>query len=120
MALLGNLFDPGKIAQGEATPAFGLSAVVAYKEKADRVLAQQAELNATLEEKLVDLEDELRDLRYELHSLSHTEPDDPFSRAHDRWDERQDLLEKHISDVESEIADMKKEALFKGTLEEQK
>ena len=109
MALLGNFFEPAKNPEtGESTPAFSLSAVVAYKEKADRALAQQAELNATIEEKVAVLEDELRDLRYELHSLSHTEPDDPYSRAHDRWDERQDLLEKHLADAENEIADLRK------------
>ena len=49
MAFLGSFFEPGKNENGEPTPAFGLSAVVAYKEKADRALAQQAEQSAALE-----------------------------------------------------------------------
>ena len=104
MAFLGSFFEPSKNENGEPTPAFGLSAVVAYKEKADRALAQQAEQSAALEEKITALEEELRELRYAHHSLSHTEPDDPDSRAYARWQERQTLLERHIEDAESELA----------------
>lgn len=107
-------FDP--VGTGEGTQMLGLSAIAAYKQKADRALAELAEMNATIEELTADLESELRDLRYELHSLSHNEPDDPYSRAYSRWSERQDLLTKHIADVEAEIADMK-EAIRNGTYE---
>ena len=73
-------------------------------------------MNATIEELTADLEIELRDLRYELHSMTHSEPDDPYSRAHDRWAERQKLVERHLGDVEAEIAEMK-EAIRNGTYE---
>ena len=73
-------------------------------------------MNATIEELTADLEIELRDLRYELHSMTHSEPDDPYSRAHDRWAERQKLVERHLGDVEAEIAQMK-EAIRNGTYE---
>ena len=78
---------------------------------------QEVLLNATIEEKTQELEMELRDLRYELHSISHSEPDDPYSRAHDRWAERQKLIERHMEEVEVEIDEMK-EAIRNGTYEE--
>jgi anti-sigma28 factor (negative regulator of flagellin synthesis) len=48
--------------------------------------------------------------------MTHSEPDDPYSRAHDRWAERQKLVERHLGDVEAEIAEMK-EAIRNGTYE---
>ena len=100
-----NFFDP----IGEGSHLGGLAAVAEMKKKAERALSMQAEINATIEEKTMDLEMELRDLRYELHSISHSEPDDPYCRAHDRWKERQRLVEKHIEDVEVEIEELKEE-----------
>ncbi|MBQ8390618.1 MAG: hypothetical protein IJX52_06535 [Oscillibacter sp.] len=111
---LNTFFDP--MGPGESSHLGGLAAFAAYKEKAERALAMQAELNATIEEVNAALEDELRDLRYELHSMVHSEPDDSDSRAHRRWLERQRLLEKHIADVEEEIEDTK-EAIRSGTYE---
>ena len=105
-------FDP--IAEGSHLG--GLAAVAEMKKKAERALAMQAEINATIEEKTMELESELRDLRYELHSISHNEPDDVESRAYDRWKERQSLLERHIADVEAEIEEVK-EAVRNGEYE---
>ena len=73
--------------------------------------------NSNVEEKTQELEMELRDLRYELHTISHSEPDDPYCRAHDRWKERQKLIERHMEEVEVEIDEMK-EAIRNGTYEE--
>ena len=98
-------FDP----IGEGSHLGGLAAVAEMKKKAEQALAMQAELNATIEEKTMELESELRDLRYELHSISHNEPDDTYCRAHDRWRERQRLVEKHIADVEAEIEELKED-----------
>ena len=108
--------DPSRKTDERTPQLLGLSAIAAYKEKADRALAELAEMNATIEELTADLEMELRDLRYELHSLTHSEPDDPYSRAHERWDARQKLVERHLADVEAEIAEMK-EAIRNGTYE---
>lgn len=108
------IFDP--VGTGESSQMLGLAAIAAHKAKADRVLAKLVEINATIEEVTLSLEEELRDLRYELHSLSHNEPDDMDSRAYGRWKERQDLLEKHIADVEAEIEEVK-EAVRNGEYE---
>ena len=94
----------------------GLAAIAAHKEKADRALARLVEINATIEEVTFSLEEELRDLRYELHTIGHNEPDDVDSRAYERWKERQDLLERHIADVEAEIEEVK-EAVRNGEYE---
>ena len=109
-------YDPSRKTDERTPQLLGLSAIAAYKEKADRALAELAEMNATIEELTADLEIELRDPRYELHSMTHSEPDDPYSRAHDRWAERQKLVERHLGDVEAEIAEMK-EAIRNGTYE---
>ena len=98
-------FDP--VGTGETSQMLGLAAIAAHKEKADRALARLVEINATIEEVTFSLEEELRDLRYELHTVSHNEPDDVDSRAYERWKERQDLLERHIADVEAEIEEVK-------------
>ena len=111
---LNTFFDP--LGPGESSHLGGLAAVVEMKEKAERALAKQAEINATIEELTTELENELRDLRYELHSLTQSEPDDPYCRAHDRWAERQKLLERHLEEVEAEIEEMK-EAIRNGTYE---
>ena len=110
---LNSFFDP--MGPGESSHLGGLAAFAAYKEKAERALAMQAELNATIEEVTAALEEELRDLRYELHSMIHSEPEDG-SRAHQCWAERQRLLERHIADVEAEIEDTK-EAIRSGAYE---
>ena len=102
---LNSFFDP--MGPGESSHLGGLSAVATYKKMAEEALAKQAEINATIEEKTMDLEMELRDLRYELHSLGHNEPEDNYSRAYDRWKERQRLVERHIADVEAEIEELK-------------
>ena len=107
-------FDP--VGTGEASQMLGLAAIAAHKEKADRALARLVEINATIEEVTFSLEEELRDLRYELHTVSHNEPDDVDSRAYERWKERQDLLERHIADVEAEIEEIK-EAVRNGEYE---
>ena len=108
------IFDP--VGTGESSQMLGLAAIAAHKAKADRALAKLVEINATIEEVTLSLEEELRDLRYELHSLSHNEPDDMESRAYGRWKERQDLLEKHVADVEAEIEEVK-EAVRNGEYE---
>lgn len=107
-------FDP--VGTGETSQMLGLAAIAAHKEKADRALARLVEINATIEEVTFSLEEELRDLRYELHTVSHNEPDDVDSRAYERWKERQDLLERHIADVEAEIEEIK-EAVRNGEYE---
>ena len=107
-------FDP--VGTGETSQMLGLAAIAAQKEKADRALARLVEINATIEEVTFSLEEELRDLRYELHTVSHNEPDDVDSRAYERWKERQDLLERHIADVEAEIEEVK-EAVRNGEYE---
>lgn len=112
---LNSFFDP--MGPGESSHLGGLATFAEMKKKAERALAMQAEINATIEEKTQELEMELRDLRYELHSISHSEPDDPYSRAHDRWAERQKLIERHMEEVEVEIDEMK-EAIRNGTYEE--
>ena len=100
-------FDP--VGTGESSQMLGLAAIAAHKAKADRALAKLVEINDTIEAATFDLEEELRDLRYELHSISHNEPDDTYCRAHDRWRERQRLVEKHIADVEAEIEELKED-----------
>ena len=112
---LNSFFDP--MGPGESSHLGGLATFAEMKKRAEQALAMQAEINATIEEKTLELEMELRDLRYELHSISHSEPDDPYCRAHDRWKERQKLIERHIEEVEVEIEDMK-EAIRNGTYEE--
>ena len=107
-------FDP--VGTGETSQMLGLAAIAAHKEKADRALARLVEINATIEEVTFSLEEELRDLRYELHTVSHNEPDDVDSRAYEGWKERQDLLERHIADVEAEIEEVK-EAVRNGEYE---
>lgn len=107
-------FDP--VGTGETSQMLGLAAIAAHKEKADRALARLVEINATIEEVTFSLEEELRDLRYELHTIGHNEPDDVDSRAYARWKERQDLLERHIADVEAEIEEIK-EAVRNGEYE---
>lgn len=112
---LNSFFDP--MGPGESSHLGGLATFAEMKKRAEKALAMQAEINATIEEKTMDLEMELRDLRYELHSISHSEPDDVDSRAHDRWAERQKLIERHIEDVEVEIEELK-EAIRTGVYEE--
>lgn len=63
------------------------------------------------DEQVSALEDELRALRYTQHTLTHSEPDDPESRAYKRWEERQDFLARQIEDVESELSSVREDTV---------
>ena len=48
-------YDPSRKTDERTPQLLGLSAIAAYKEKADRALAELAEMNATIEELTADL-----------------------------------------------------------------
>lgn len=68
----------------------------------DDDLESELENTIALEDKrtiLYELEDDLIDLELE-------EPDDMFSKAYDRWEEKKKELEDRISDLEDEILEL--------------
>lgn len=58
------------------------------------------------EETLNQLRDELLDLENELITVEVNEPDDILSDAYTRWEQRRDLLEEQIDEVEQKIAEL--------------
>lgn len=117
--MMGKLFDfngDGQRSFGEEMFGLGLINMILHESEQEE-LVRQAELEAeeeseriaSMEESLEGLREQLSELEDMLEELQDKEPEDMFSPAYDRWEERCGALEEKISELEDAIEEAEAE-----------
>ena len=109
--MFGNLFDFNRDGKTDSLELGFVLAIAEEEERqaAEKAAAEEEEAFDELWDQVMELRGELASLQEELVELEGREPEDICSDAHDRWEERKDLLEEQISDVEGAIEESEDE-----------
>lgn len=108
------LFDfnrDGKTDFGEDLFGFGMLGLILGAAEEERQ-QKLADADNEIREQIEELENQKSDVEDRLSDLQDREPDDPSSHAYERWEEKCEVLEDLISDIDEKIMD------FEETLED--